>query len=239
MAVILAAGRGERLAPITRGRPKALVEVASGLTLLELAIRSLRAAGLEELVVVSGYMGHKIEEALAGQEGIRIVRNPEYWRENGFSLLKASEAVGSEEFVLTMADHLFEPSIPRAAASAGPLALCVDREPRYLLSVEEATKVELAPDGSIRAIGKHLGRWDACDTGVFVCDERMLWAARELARQSFSITVSDCVRFLISRGYTFRTVDVSGSLWTDVDTPEALAHAKEKVLPGLLRAFGT
>jgi len=234
----LAAGRGKRLAPLTDKVPKALVELDKGLTLLELAMRVLKAAGLEELVVVSGYMGHKVEEALREQEGVEVVRNPEYWRENGYSLLKAEEAVGSEEFVLVMSDHVFEPELARRAAGAGPLGLCVDREAKYLLDPGEATKARVGPGGCILALGKALGTWNGYDTGVFACDERMFWAARELAKRSFAVTVSDCVNFLVSEGVCFKAIDATGLLWADVDTHEALEHAKRDLLPLLLTRLG-
>lgn len=222
LGVILAAGKGRRLAPLTYRRPKALVEVREGLSLLDLSIRALRASGLSEIVVITGYMGHKIEEALASEEGVRIVRNPEYWRENGISLLRAEDVVGSEDFILVMADHVFEPELVRRALRAGPLCLCVDRDPRYMLDPGEATKVKIGPGGLISALGKGLRTWDAYDTGVFACNKLMFSAARELARRSFKVSISDCVNFLISRGVPFRAVDATGLAWVDVDTPEAL-----------------
>ena len=235
----MAAGRGERLTPITDHKPKALVEMSGSLTLLDLAIRSLRATGLEELVIVIGYMGHKVEEALAKQEGIRLIKNPEYWRENGYSLLRAREAVGSEDFILVMGDHLFEPRLASLAASSGPLTLCVDREPRYLPDPDEATKVRLGPGGRVEAIGKSLSTWDAYDTGVFACNELMFWAAEELSKRRFSITISDCVNFLAARGVDFKTADATGLLWSDVDTLDALEHARKEVLPALLKRLGS
>ena len=238
LAVILAAGRGARLTPITDEVPKALVEVEPGLTLLELAVRSLRAAGVEELVVVAGYRARKIEEALSGLENVEVVRNPEYWRENGFSLLKAREAVGGREFVLVMADHVFEPELVHRAVRAGPLSLCVDREGRYLLDPGEATKVRLGPGGLIRAIGKRLRTYDGYDTGVFACDERIFWAAEELVKRSFSVSVSDCVGFLVSQGLPFKAADATGLIWADVDTHEALKHVREHVLPKLMDKLG-
>ena len=201
MAVILAAGRGARLTPLTDRVPKALVEVRPGLTLIELAVRSLEAAGVDEFVIVAGYMARKVESAFSSREDVSVVRNPEYWRENGFSLLRARETVGGRDFVLVMADHLFEPEL-------------------------------------LTAIGKHLRAYDGYDTGVFACDSRMFWAAEELAKRSFAVSVSDCVNFLISHGVPFRAAGATGLVWADVDTHEALRHAREHVLPELLRRLG-
>jgi len=238
LGVVLAAGRGRRLAPLTHRVPKALLEVARGLPLLELSMAVLRASGLEELVVVVGYMGDKIERALAGRPDVVVVKNPEYWRENGISLLKAEEAVGSEEFILVMADHVFEPEIVRRALATGPLCLCVDREPRYLADPEEATKVRLGPGGTISALGKGLRTWDAYDTGVFACNRLMFWAAGELAERSLRVSVSDCVNFLISHGIPFRAAEATGLAWLDVDTHDALARARGELLKRILGGLG-
>ena len=242
LGVILAAGRGTRLMPITAEKPKALVEVGQGLSLLELSARSLMTSGLTDIVVVVGYMGKEIERAVKelssyGAEMI-VVENPEYWRGNGISLLKAWGAVGSEDFVLAMCDHLVEPAIYEAAARAGPLCMCVDREPAYLLEPGEAMKVLLGPDDTIRTIGKELAKWDAIDMGVFCLNETVFHVLEDLARKRALISLSDCVRSLTTKGAPLRALDMTGSLWTDVDTPRALEHARVQVLPKLLELLG-
>jgi len=242
LGVILAAGRGARLMPITAEKPKPLVEVGQGISLLELSVRSLMASGLKDLVVVVGYRG---EEARRAAEKLRslgaqiaVIENPEYWRGNGLSLLKARDAVGSDEFVLAMCDHLVEPAIYRAAAEAGPFCLCVDKEPAYLLEPREATKVLLGPGETVRAIGKGLTKWDAVDMGVFCLSEPVFYVLEELVREKALVSLSDCVRSLVARGVPVRALDMTGSLWTDVDTLDALEHARALVLPKLLEALG-
>src|SRR5439155_14947987 len=64
VGVVLAAGRAERLSKVTRGRPKALV-LLGGLPLVERAVRSLLAAGIERVVVVSVHQGLPVRESMA------------------------------------------------------------------------------------------------------------------------------------------------------------------------------
>ena len=242
LGVILAAGRGTRLMPVTAEKPKALVEVGRGLTLLELSVRSLLASGLRELVVVVGHLGEAVRRAALALSSygaeINVVENPEYWRGNGLSLLRAWDVVGSDEFLLAMCDHLVEPAVYEGAARAGPLCLCIDREPAFLPELEEATKVVLGPGGAIRAIGKGLAKWDAIDMGVFCLNETAFYALEGLAREKAIISLSDCVRSLVSSGVLVKGLDMTGSLWTDIDTLEALEHAKTHVLPKLLERLG-
>ncbi|MCG8542822.1 MAG: NTP transferase domain-containing protein, partial [Alphaproteobacteria bacterium] len=68
-AVILAAGRGRRLASVTDNRPKCLVEVG-GCTLLQRQLRLLRRAGVERVCVVAGYQGQAVCDAAGGDADV-------------------------------------------------------------------------------------------------------------------------------------------------------------------------
>jgi len=78
IAMILAAGRGERLRPITESMPKALVEVR-GKSLLEHHLLALEAAGVETVVINLGWFGNKIiEKVRSGSEyGLNVIYSPE------------------------------------------------------------------------------------------------------------------------------------------------------------------
>src|SRR3954471_19572258 len=96
-AVILAAGMGSRLAPLTNDRPKPMVEVA-GRPLLLRAIDRLAAVGItgDDVIVVTGYREDVLRARLAA-EGVtvQLVTNPRYSDWNSFySLLVAKAAVG-------------------------------------------------------------------------------------------------------------------------------------------------
>ena len=78
-AMILAAGRGERLRPITDKTPKALVEV-HGVSLLERHLQRLADAKIETVVINLGWLGEQIAERIgSGQQyGLQVVYSPEY-----------------------------------------------------------------------------------------------------------------------------------------------------------------
>src|SRR5437764_5991296 len=62
VGVVLAAGRSERLSKLTRGRSKALVQLG-GVPLVERAVRTLRTAGCDRVVVIVGYQGDQVAAA--------------------------------------------------------------------------------------------------------------------------------------------------------------------------------
>ncbi|MFQ6054032.1 MAG: sugar phosphate nucleotidyltransferase, partial [Candidatus Bathyarchaeia archaeon] len=159
-AVILATGRGERLSPYTDRMPKPLLPIG-GRTIIEHVISSLNQAGIDDFVVVTGYLGSKVRRRLGDGGGlgvdIRYVQNPDYMRGNASSLLCAAEALENEgPFLLAMSDHLIERDIPKRALESfrGEPLLCVDKMPIYMNDVGEATKVLVDDEGYIRNIGK-------------------------------------------------------------------------------------
>src|SRR5262245_58486233 len=126
-AVILAAGRGTRLAPLTDDRPKPLVPVG-GRPLLSRTIDALAEVGIRDVLVVAGYRQDKVAEALPG---VTIVHNP-HWHDwnNFYSLLVARQAVGGDALLQIDGDLLLEPAVIRRVLDApGPGVLAIDARP--------------------------------------------------------------------------------------------------------------
>jgi len=232
-AVILAAGRGERLSPFTDRLPKPLLKV-NGRSLIEHVLRALTEAGLTEFIIVEGYRG-KALRAHIQREGlgsdIVFVHNPDYRRGNASSLLCAKEALDDEEcFLLSMSDHIIEPALARAPLKEykGESLLCIDRKPRYLIDVSEATKVLIDEEGFIRSIGKNLSEWNGVDTGVFLLNTAIFDVMLD---SGLPPTLSDCMKRLIENS-SLRACDVSGLFWIDVDTWDDFEYARKAVWIG-------
>jgi MurNAc alpha-1-phosphate uridylyltransferase len=105
--MILAAGRGERLRPLTDRLPKPLIPVR-GEPLIERHLRQLAAAGVHDVVINLGWLGEQIEAALG--EGLRFGLSITYSREGwpaldtGGGVLRALPLLGSQPFLLISAD---------------------------------------------------------------------------------------------------------------------------------------
>lgn len=105
-AMLLAAGLGTRLRPLTDSRPKPLLEVG-GLTLIEHQIRRLQDAGIQEIVVNLHYMGQRIEKTLG--DGSRWGAKIHYsWEqdllETGGGIKAALDIIGDEAFAVVSSD---------------------------------------------------------------------------------------------------------------------------------------
>src|SRR5271165_6348880 len=109
--LILAAGNGTRLRPVSGELPKPLVQFR-GKPILEHVILRAHQAGIDEFVIVVGYRSDLIrrwfDSRWLGNVSLTFVENPDYHKHNGISVLKARNEI-HDNFLLLMADHVFEP----------------------------------------------------------------------------------------------------------------------------------
>lgn len=241
-AIVLAAGMGSRLR-FGGGEPKPLREVG-GKPLLVRVLRSLEAAGIREAVIVVGFEGEAIRRRLLREKGLglqlRFVRNDDYERQNGVSLLAAADYV-DQPCILTMSDHLYSPELVRRVMDAAPLgdrsALGIDYDVARCFDLDDATKVLTRPlPGTdltgVGRIGKELTEFDAIDTGVFLIGPGFVEALRSVEALRGDCSLSEGVRYLAEQG-RFAVHDVGDVRWIDVDTPAAMERAE-----AMLRVFG-
>jgi choline kinase len=226
--LILAAGNGTRIRTISGGLPKPLVDFR-GKPIIEHIIQRAHRAGIERFVIVVGYRSDLIRNWFEGRSlgvSVTFVENPDYHKANGVSALKARNAI-HENFLLLMADHLFEPETAKTLIQQ-PLAsdeviLAVDPNIDRIFDLDDATKV-LRNGDRILDIGKEIAHYDALDTGMFLCSPA-LFDRLELAIKDGNCSLSDGMRQLIAEG-RLRALEIGEGRWQDLDTPEAFAHAE-------------
>ena len=125
MAMILAAGRGERLRPLTDTIPKALVEVA-GESLLERHLRMLARAGIKNVVINLDWLGEQIIDRIGeGQRfGLQVTYSPEFdgVLETAGGIQRALPMLGSEPFWVVNADVYTDMDLPEIHLAGDHLA---------------------------------------------------------------------------------------------------------------------
>jgi NDP-sugar pyrophosphorylase family protein len=112
-ALLLAAGTGSRLAPLTDSTPKCLVEV-NKIPILERLIRALRSHGFKRLVVVTGHLSEVIQDYLGSRYAdieITYVVSPVYKTTNNIYSLWLAGSVIDEPFLLIESDLVFQPEL--------------------------------------------------------------------------------------------------------------------------------
>jgi L-glutamine-phosphate cytidylyltransferase len=163
-AIIVAAGRGRRLGDKTDELPKCMVEVA-GKPILHRQLEALAAHGVEEIVIVRGYLGDRIDP---GRFRVRFVENPAWERNNILASLLYAQGEMSGGFYFSYSDIVFAPSVVGALVAAAErggadVSLVVDRlwheayVDRTLHPLPEAELARVEPDGRgprITRVGK-------------------------------------------------------------------------------------
>ena len=236
--VIIAAGRGTRLSD--RGPVKPLVRVL-GMPLIERTIRTAARSGLTDFYVVIGYRGGEVRAFLADlatRMDVRItpVVNADWEAENGLSVLKARNFVG-EDFVLLMADHVFDPEIlscllrERLAEEKVRLAVDYGVATNDRIDVEDVTKVMVEGE-RITGIGKELDSYNAYDTGIFLCSPALFEAIETCWGRDEGGSLSAAIRVLAAQGRV-EAFDIQGRFWMDVDDERALNRAEAELLASL------
>ncbi len=247
-AVLLVAGMGTRLAPLTDDRPKALVDVG-GETILHRAVRVLREHGVHRIVLATGYRQDAIEREIeawaaewgTGPDGITAVVAPNVryaTTQNSVSLALCEEAVRGQAFFKLDGDVVFsKEALERLDASQSELAVAVDGKRRL-----DAEAMKVTVDGRrITAFGKQLPVEGSAGESIGI--ERLSAAAGasvfDALRQAIANGVTnryyeDVYSDLIGSGHlSGEAVEVGDLPWTEVDDQTDLAHARELIRSSL------
>ena len=235
--LIIAAGQGTRLKK--KGEVKPLVSLL-GVPLIERVIRSAIEGGATEFYVVTGYQEILITNFLKSLEerlqiSLTLIHNDEWQAENGLSVLKARDII-NDQFLLLMADHLFDPDIIRSLRghplNEGDVLLAVDTDTQNsLVDMEDVTKVHIQ-NGKILNIGKTIDEFNGFDTGCFLCTTAIFEAIEEAQNIHHDTTLSGAIRVLGERQHA-KAVPTQ-KFWIDVDDDQAFGKA-ERYLMNLLK----
>jgi 1L-myo-inositol 1-phosphate cytidylyltransferase len=230
-ALIIAAGFGSRLAGPAPCKP--LTPIA-GVPLIELAVRQAAAVGVRRVTVVTGHGAAELERFLAdlsARTGLAVVpeRMSDWSRPNGWSVLAGASRIAGD-YLLLMADHLFERSILERLVgrtrNGEALTLATDRRlTGELIDPDDATWVRTRADGCIEAIGKGLHDPHAVDCGAFLATPELAAAIEAAIAAGAPGSLSDGVQRLAQRGQA-ATLDIGEAWWIDVDDPRSHALAE-------------
>jgi choline kinase len=242
-AIILAAGLGTRLEPITRDIPKCMVPVA-GVPVIDRMIGRIAEAGIEHLVVVSGHLSDVLERHLRASDQplarrSTLVFNEHYadWG-NFYSLLVAREPVAGDSFVKFDGDVVLDGGVlPALLGAPGPGVLAIDR--RQLLG-DEQMKARVEGDRIVelnkriapaRALGESIGI-ERIDAGL--APRVFDYLQRLIDRGETHDYYERAYELLMGDGVDFHAADITACTWHEIDTATDLAEAEELARDGRL-----
>jgi NDP-sugar pyrophosphorylase family protein len=232
-AMILAAGLGTRLRPLTDDRPKAMVEL-NGRPLLEWTIRRLIKHGFDDLIINVHHFADQIIDFLAEQNnfGIRIQISDEREEilETGGGLKKACPFFGKAPFLLCNTDVVTDLDLNafyQAHIASGALATLATRwrsTSRYLIFNEKQTLCgwQNTKTGEVRMSRPVTGNLQLrAFSGIHVINPRIF----DLITEEGKFSIIDTY-LRLAKHYEIRSYPHDNDIWIDVGRPESLREAK-------------
>jgi choline kinase len=237
IGMVLAAGAGRRLAPYTDTLPKTLVPVDGDRTILDIALGNLKAAGLDDIAVVTGYAADAVRErkaALERRHGVtlELVFNDraEIWN-NAYSLWCGRELF-AEGVLLVNGDTVHPPSVEETLlASRGPDILLALDDVKPL--ADEEMKVHLSDDGYMTRINKALdpatahGEYIGLTLIEPVAAAPLAAALQATFERDPQLYYEDGFQEFADRGGTVGVAPIGAVDWAEVDDHRDLERARE------------
>jgi len=239
-AIILSAGRGSRLFPLTVDTPKCLVPVQGDHPILGVQLQALAECGIDEAVIVVGFGAEYVEKYLLDNPvpGIRVrtVFNPFYDCSDNLMSCWVVRAEMDGDFLLMNGDTMWEPAVLETllASPPAPVTVTINEKDEY---DDDDMKVSLQADGRLEAVSKGLD-------GVIDGEAIGLIAFRGEGPKIFVDTLERTARdpgaltdyYLriiesLARFVTIRTASITGLWWGEVDDHADLDEVRAVLNP--------
>jgi choline kinase len=240
-AVVLSAGQGKRLLPLTLEQPKCLLRVRDDETILGWQLRGLARCGVERAVVVTGFGADRVEDELAARPvpglAVETLYNPFYGMSDNLMTCWLARAAMHDDFLLRNGDTLFEDAVLARLLEtpSAPVTVTIDRKARY---DEDDMKVALDARGRLAAVDKALppemvsaesiGLLAFRGSGPKLFVDALERAVRDAAamRRWYLSVVSQ-----LARATAVETASIEGLWWREVDAPADLEAARRELSP--------
>lgn len=235
-AVILAAGVGSRIRPMTDNCPKSLLKIGSN-TILEMMISHIQDCGINEIIFVLGYFQEQIKDYVKTKFpdlNACFVTNDKYAETNtGFSLMLVQDLIKGATFVKFDADVVFDKEILKNLIECEYAnCLCIDKN--INLDAEEI-KVIIDDQNRIVKANKTLNPKDVVGESIGI--EKIDGETAILLFAELKIMMEDGQNYqeyyeaayerLIKKNVPFYALDISGFKWTEIDTKEDFITAEK------------
>jgi len=240
-AIILAAGKGERLMPLTSDTPKSLLELENGTTLLESQLITINKTVIDKVVIVTGYLTEKIESKVQRYSkeyniDIQIIYNPFFDISNNLLSLWQARHEMESDFIIINGDDIFNDSVLLGLLEHDKnelITMVIDRKETYdeddmKLIVENGRILEVSKKIPLNeANGESIGmiRVTGEAKGIMVYTmERMVRNKKNM--QVFYLAM---IQELINQGIVVGYHEISSKDWAEIDFHPDLEDIRKKI----------
>jgi len=235
-AVILAAGRGERITGGEEFRSKPLIKLYD-LSLIERSIKKLSdKLKVNKIYVIIGFKHDELKIHLDKLKkkltvDLEVVFAKEWEKGNGASFLAALNHIKQKQFYLLMVDHIFNDefysTIFKSKINNTKCYLAISKSLSSMHDHNDATKVKIT-ENKITNIGKSINEADGFDSGFFILHSEAFNDVKNLSEKKF-IALSDVMQVLIQEQKLY-FIEVVADSWLDIDTKIDFSNAKDFLL---------
>ena len=234
-AVILAAGKGERISNTDEFVAKPLIKIFD-ISLIERSIKNLiNNLNVKKIYIVTGFNHEEINDHLVKLKNklslnVEVVFAKNWEKGNGASFLAILDKMNHQQFYLLMADHLFNNEFYNAISKYkmnNKSYLIISRTLSSLNDFNDATKVNVVDD-KINDIGKSINDNNAFDTGFFILNSDQFNNVNKLAVRE-KLSLSEVIQELVQQKKLY-FIEVPEDSWIDIDTSQDLTKAKNYLL---------
>ena len=227
-AVLLSAGRGSRLLPLTSDLPKCLLPIGMT-TVLGMQLDTLFKLGIEKATVVTGFNAHMVEEEIAKREcgpKVKTLFNPFYQVADNLASCWMARKSMKSDFILINGDTLFSPRVLETILNAKEhnISVTIDQKDQY-----DGDDMKVSLDGKqLTAIGKTLTPPQTHGESIgllrFMGDGCKIFTKKlknlmheEAGTKNWYLSV---IHDLAQSGIEVSTTNIKGATWAELDTAE-------------------
>ena len=227
--IILAAGVGERLLPLTYNTPKSLITLGNGLTILESQLKVIKFSGINEVNIVVGYLAEQIEAKIKlfnekFEMKINLIFNPFYRTSNNLISLWFAKYYMNDDFIIINGDDVFKNEVLTGL-------LDVDKSKEICMTIDEKKEYDaddmkiFIENNLIKKIGKELPLNQANGESVGII--RVLGSAKNKLINTLELMVREeknkniyylsAFQNLINQGFQIHSYKISENDWGEID----------------------
>jgi len=228
-AIILAAGKGERLMPLTSDKPKSLLELKNGITLLESQLINIYKSGINKVIIVTGYHTEKIEskvELFSDKYNIdiKIIYNPFFDISNNLISLWQARHEMASDFIIINGDDIFKESVLSGLIKYDKneiITMVIDRKKKYDL---DDMKLIIKNEKILRvskkipldeANGESIGMIRVTGEARSIIVDTMETMVRN--KKYMGVFYLEMIQKLINKGISVGSYEISSKDWAEID----------------------
>jgi choline kinase len=243
--IILAAGVGSRLYPLTKNTPKSLLDLGDGVSLMEKQIEAAINTGkINKVYIVTGYRAGQIEEKVktyAKSIPIETIFNPFFDVSNNIaSVWCAKDVMLADDFIITNGDNLYRKNVlPDIAAFKEGIYLTISYKKEY---DDDDMKVILDKDVSVRHVSKDIPLPDVMAesvglVGVYGERFRNAFVKKTIhmlhEKENLQLFWLRIFNELINDGLKVNTLEIGRDDWAEVDFHPDIMTIRNEVFTGI------